>query len=102
MTKPMDSDATERLRDGAGELVDRAQETGNVPFSEDRNYLSRYQDENGNVDPDRMAQLGVNRLLYFADQLAAEDSGRKPLYVHLVTGFVELFLVTADERSRDR
>jgi hypothetical protein len=91
----MSSDDTESVTKRKGsELVNRLTEPGE--FSEERDYIGRYTSRDGDgekrIDPDSISETGINRILFSMDELASSDEDGKPVYVHVLTGIVELFL----------
>lgn len=98
-----DDTETNRIRDGSEEILNRLRQPGDEQFSSEMDYLGRYEtgDEDGNrdTDPEQIAVTGLNRILFSLDQLGSEQ-GRKPVYVHLLTGVTELFIAFTGDRDR--
>lgn len=64
----------------------RAEPSGSL---ENRDYLSRYTTE-GEVDPEKLAETGLNRVLFALDAVGGEKG--KPVWAHLAAGGAELLL----------
>lgn len=96
---PLMDRAADTSRSVALDLWQRLQEAPEGELSE-RDYLDRYKGEDGeDEDPEMMAQTGLNRILYSLDSLGG--GGEKPIYVHLATGIVEIYLAFRLEDGGD-
>jgi hypothetical protein len=58
-----------------------------------RDYLSRYSTD-GEIDPEKMAETGLNRVLFALDAVGGEEG--KPVWAHLAAGGAELLLGLMD------
>jgi hypothetical protein len=89
---------TERVKSGtesvSRELWERLNQSPNGDLT-DRDYLARYENEDGEIDPDEVGLHGVNRLFFALDGLGGE--GEKPVYVHLLISVVEIYLAEAGD-----
>jgi len=95
-----DDGETGRLRGGATAALNRLTEPSEGEFGGDVDYLDRYRDGDG-VTSEEVATTGVNRILFALDELGS-DSGRKPIYLHLLTGVTEVLISEiGDESSSD-
>lgn len=81
-----------------GELWERLQQRPKGDLA-DRDYLSRYENEDGVPDTDELARHGLNRIFFALDGIGGENE--KPVWVHLVTGMIETYIAEASEDGGD-
>lgn len=88
---------TSRLRAGATAALNRLTEPSEGDFGGDTDYLDRYMDGD-DVVPDKVIKTGLNRILFALDELGS-SSGKKPVYVHLLTGVTEVAIAQIGDGS---
>ena len=88
---------TSRLRGGATAALNRLTEPSEDEFTGDVDYLDRYMDGD-DVVPDKIIKTGLNRILFSLDELGS-SSGKKPVYVHLLTGVTEVLIAQVGDGS---
>ena len=88
---------TGRLRGGATAALNRLTEPSDGEFGGDTDYLDRYMDGD-DVVPDEIIKTGLNRILFALDELGSTN-GKKPVYVHLLTGVTEVAIAQIGDGS---